>query len=332
MADDVRSDEEGEELHFTSSDVDESPPPQKRKDIDDYDDSSICEEDDSSVYPSSDSDIEENRQVLIKTPQKQKIRITDTRPAGDMDADHCSDIVDNNEYQSEQDTQSESSHADDMCSNYTYTSDGNMSDSSVNVENSILRYSDSDLPSDDSSSDHCQDLSEEMPLYSGSTLTSSNLDALLLAFFKKHSMSEAAKEELLKLLELALPTGSNVATSSYMFNKRHDECTLPFELKELCPTCHNKVENEHCTNSECDQEGLKVDPLRFYVIPIKPQIQRLIKGKRYKSRALHEQLKFPISSTHLYKNGKKRPIFYQETSSHRNLSKETYNDKFRELI
>ena len=283
MADDVRSDEEGEELYFTSSDVDESPPPKKRKDIDDYDDSSFCEEDESSVYPSSDSDIEENRQVLIKTPQKQKIRITDTRPAGDMDADHCSDILDNNEYQSQQDTQSESSRADDMCSNYA--SDGNMSDSSVNLENSILQFSDSDLPSDDSSSDHCQDLSEEMPLYSGSTLTSSNLDALLLAFFKKHSMSEAAKEELLKLLELALPTGSNVATSSYMFNKRHDECTLPFELKELCPNCHSKVENEHCTNSECDQEGLKVDPLRFYVIAIKPQIQRLIKGKRYKSRA-----------------------------------------------
>ena len=29
MAHDVRSDEEGEELHFTSSDVDESPPPKK---------------------------------------------------------------------------------------------------------------------------------------------------------------------------------------------------------------------------------------------------------------------------------------------------------------
>ena len=279
------SDEDGGELYFTSSDVDESPPPKKTKDIDDYDDSSFCDEDDSSVYPSSDSDIEQkegNREGL--RPLKQKIQINDTGPAGDTDTIHCSGILDNTEYQSHQGTRSESSHAHDMCANHA--SDDNMSNSS-DVENSLLGYSDSDLPSDDSDSDHCRDFSEEMPLHDGSTLTSSNFDALLLAFFKKHSMSEAAKEDMLKLLELALPTSSNVATSSYMFNKRHNECTLPFELKELCPNCHNKVENEHCSNSECDQEGLKVEPLRFYVIPIKAQVQRLIKGKRYKNRAEH---------------------------------------------
>ena len=66
-------------------------------------------------------------------------------------------------------------------------------------------------------SDQCKDFSEEMPLHGGSTLTTYNFDALLLAFFKKHCMSEAAKEDMLKLLELALPTSSHVATSSYMF-------------------------------------------------------------------------------------------------------------------
>jgi len=37
---------------------------------------------------------------------------------------------------------------------------------------------------------------------------------------------------------------------------------------ELYPNCHNKVENEHSLNSECGQEELKVDPLRFLAIPI----------------------------------------------------------------
>lgn len=283
MAEYACSEEEGDELYFTSSDVDESPPPKKLKDIDDCDESSFCEEDDSSIYPSSDSDIAEKRRQV--TPQKQKIWINDTGPAGEKDTIPCSGILDNTEYQSEQDTRSECSHADDICSNYA--SDDNMSSNNSDVEKSILGCSDYDLPSDNSGSDDCQDFSEEMPLHGGSTLTSSNFEALLLAFFKKHSISEAGKEDMLKLLELALPTSSNVATSSYMFNKRHKECMLPFELKELCPKCHSKVENEHCSNSECDQEGLKVDPLRFYVIPIKPQVQRLIKGKRYMNKAHH---------------------------------------------
>ena len=112
--------------------------------IDDQDDSSFCEEDDSSAYPSSDSDIAEKRRQV--TPQKQKIRINDTGLAEDKDTIHCSGILDKTEYESEQDTRSECSHADDICSNYA--SDDNMSVNSSDVEKLILGYSDSDLPSD----------------------------------------------------------------------------------------------------------------------------------------------------------------------------------------
>ena len=52
MAHHVSSDEleEGEKLHFTSSDVDAGSPPKKRKDTDDYhDDSSFWEENDCSI-------------------------------------------------------------------------------------------------------------------------------------------------------------------------------------------------------------------------------------------------------------------------------------------
>lgn len=48
--------------------------------------------------------------------------------------------------------------------------------------------------------------SGELPSYDGSTLTSANFDALLLALFKKHRMSEASKEDMLKLLELCQVT------------------------------------------------------------------------------------------------------------------------------
>ena len=133
---------------------------------------------------------------------------------------------------------------------------------------------------DDSEPDDSAKNERESSIYPGSTFTNGNFDALLLAFFKKLHISESAKEDLLKLLELTLPDGNNTATSSYMFNKRHRDCLLSYSLIELCPKCHKKVEKELCNNDDCEDKGVKIDPLRFFVLPLKPQIQRLIQGRK----------------------------------------------------
>ena len=86
---------------------------------------------------------------------------------------------------------------------------------------------------DDSEPDDSPKNERESSIYPGSTFTNGNFDALLLAFFKKHHISESAKEDLLKLLELTLPDGNNTATSSYMFNKRHRDCLLSTSTSTL---------------------------------------------------------------------------------------------------
>lgn len=79
-------------------------------------------------------------------------------------------------------------------------------------------------------------------------------------------MSKAAKEDMAirpRLLKLTLLVNNSVATSYYKFNKRHDKCLLPFKHIELCLTFHKKVEKDLCINSDCGDEGVKVEPLRF---------------------------------------------------------------------
>ena len=107
---------------------------------------------------------------------------------------------------------------------------------------------------------------QESSIYPGSTFTNGNFDALLLAFFKKHHISESARGDLLKLLELTLPNGNNTATSSYR------DCLLPHSLIELCLKCHGEVEKELCKNEDCEDKGVKINPLRFFVLSLKPQI------------------------------------------------------------
>ena len=106
----------------------------------------------------------------------------------------------------------------------------------------------------------------ESSIYPGSAFTNGNFDALLLAFFKKHHTSESAKGDLLKLLELTLPDGNNTATSSYR------DCLLRHSLIELCPKCYEKVKKELCENEDCEDKGVKIDPLRFFVLSLKPQV------------------------------------------------------------
>ena len=85
---------------------------------------------------------------------------------------------------------------------------------------------------------------------------------------------------MFKLLELTLSDADNTATSSYTFNKRHRDCLLSYSRIELCPKCHKKVEKELRNNDDYEDKGVKIDPLRFLFLPLTPQIQRLIQGRK----------------------------------------------------
>ena len=231
----------------------------------------------SDLSSNDDSESSSHDIPIIKTPQKKK-RPRNVQPISDDGLDETNEIINDDPHHDHirVHEETESDQSDNLCETLDSEPD------------SICHSVCDDLTSEESLSEDSSVVSDpddspeslgELPLYPGSTFTSSNFDALLLAYFKRHHVSEAAKEDLLKLLELALPDGNNTATSSYKFNKRHEDCLLPYKLMELCPTCHQKVERQICHNSECVDDGLQVDPVRFFVIPLKPQIQRLIKGK-----------------------------------------------------
>ena len=228
-------------------------------------------------YDSSDvHSSEEDTRVLIKSPQKKKHSaidepLCDSDGPGNPDAPHQEDCE-------LHETLigcggSESDWSDNLSEDPESAPESTSSIEHPSSEEEGAEDEDTESEGDMNSGE-----SGELPLYDGSTLTSANFDALLLALFKKHRMSEAAKEDMLKLLELTLP-GNNSVAPSYKFNKRHDECLLPYKLMELCPTCHKKVEKDLCKNSDCGGEGMKVEVLRFYEIPLKPQLQRLLQGK-----------------------------------------------------
>ena len=235
--------------------------------------SSAHESCDSSDVDSS----EEDTRVLIKSPQKKKHSaidqpLCDSDGPGNPEAPHQEDcelhetLIGCGE--------SESDWSDSLSEDPESAPESTSSIEHPSSEEEAAEDEDTESEGDMNSGE-----SGELPSYDGSTLTSANFDALLLALFKKHCMSEAAKEEMLKLLELTLPGNNSVAPSSYKFNKRHDECLLPCKLMELCPTCHKKVGKDLCKNSDCGGEGMKVEALRFYEIPLKPQLQRLLQGE-----------------------------------------------------
>jgi len=102
----------------------------------------------------------------------------------------------------------------------------------------------------DDDSDDSESLESSLKLYPGSAITSANFDTLLLAIFQKHHMPDAAKDDLLKLFQLALPEENNAAASSYRFNKRNEECLIDYTHVQVCPSCHEKIEREVCQNSD----------------------------------------------------------------------------------
>ena len=267
-------DDSGEVHTRFSSDIYVTTPKKKRR-RKIFDGKSESNDTSRSVYYSSDADSgQENSNVLIKTPRKRKRSATVEPVSDDEGRNSVPETPADNEESGPHETIFEEFESDlsDVLSLYESPESAPPDDTSSDESNG----NDTDT---DGTGDNFQECSSQTPLYPGCNLTSENFDALFLALFKKHHMSEAAKEDLLKVLELTLPAENNVATSSYRFNKRHEDCTLPYEFKELCPTCHSKVEEEVCRNRECDNQGQRVDPVTFYVIPLKPQIQRLLKGK-----------------------------------------------------
>ena len=228
------------------------------------------------IYGDSDSESEndQDRNVFTGTPEKKKRSDNIHEAAETACFDEDSRVSDSE--------LSEETDQDEF--NFNIEIPGGAVDGMVTTSESdhsdVTVESENESSSSDSESSHESEAEEGNPLlYAGAAVTSANFDALLLALFNKHRLSESTKDDILKLFELALPEGNNATTSSHRFNKRHEDCSLLHELRELCPSSYESVEGKMCMSLECDKSGIVVDPIMFYDIPLKPQIQRLISGK-----------------------------------------------------
>lgn len=136
---------------------------------------------------------------------------------------------------------------------------------------------------EDSEKDECEDADfEDSNLYPGSSVPTATFNSLLLGFSQKHHLSNTAVNDLLQFMDIILPQEHNAPSSSYSFYKYNNQCSLSYTHKQLCPLCHKAVlQDEKCSNVHCTNNGKKVEPITFFTLPIKPQIQRLVNGKYY---------------------------------------------------
>ena len=161
----------------------------------------------SDLSSNDDSESSSHDIPIIETPQKKK-RPRNVQPISDDGLDETNENINDDPHHDHirVHEETESDQSDNLCETLDSEPD------------SICHSVCDDLTSEESLSEDSSVVSDpddspeslgELPLYPGSTFTSSNFDALLLAYFKRHHVSEAAKEDLLKLLELALPDGNS---------------------------------------------------------------------------------------------------------------------------
>ena len=121
---------------------------------------------------------------------------------------------------------------------------------------------------------------EDIMLFDGSAVTQEIFNHLLFLFADKHKLSEAAKDDLLKLFTAVAPEKNTIPASKYKHNKALKHFQFLQILKELCPKCKTELDiGNKCINHNCNKNGYVVlyeERLKFYVIDLLPQLKRLI--------------------------------------------------------
>lgn len=184
------------------------------------------------------------------------------------------------------------------------SSHGSDSEGSVHGDNHRFNFSDSDSHSGQEHSDlsdddielHDLDFQEERPprqlLYNGSSLSDEESTLLIMSYAIRHSLSDVALEDLLKLIDCHLPT--NCHGSLHLFLKKFPK---PFDVKThyycLVEDCQRIVKfegnNKHAKcecGVDCNLDHLRHKSSYFLQIPLEQQLRKLLEDESVRSKLI----------------------------------------------
>ena len=166
-------------------------------------------------------------------------------------------------------------------------------DTASQIEDETFTRSDSnqELSSNETVSDsesHAGDFSEddisagEQPVCEGTVIRRRTFEATFLALSNKHKFSKSTRNDILKFLETFIPK-PNLPSSNYMFEKQLVEAMdIHYSKCEMCVNCSSTIIEGKCPKGSCARYDQRLNDHEIeicYFIPIKDQLQRILRGK-----------------------------------------------------
>ena len=122
----------------------------------------------------------------------------------------------------------------------------------------------------------------DRPLFEGSPITTSANNVMVMEYSMKHNLTNETLADLLKLLNLLLPSPNNCPRSTHLMRKlfdKHQSFT-----RSTCYFCNNCLAQvDLCTNLECPKCKVKLANCTssFIQIPMEQQLQKILASKFY---------------------------------------------------
>lgn len=142
----------------------------------------------------------------------------------------------------------------------------------------------SDSENHTSNSSEEDTLAGEQPVCEGTAMRRRTFEATFLALSNKHKFSKSTRTDIFKFLETFIPK-PNLPSSNYMFEKQLIEAMdIHYSKYELCVDCSSTISEGKCLNSICARYDHRLNDHEIevcYFIPIKDQLQRILRGKHH---------------------------------------------------
>ncbi|CAH1263932.1 Hypp2800 [Branchiostoma lanceolatum] len=140
-------------------------------------------------------------------------------------------------------------------------------------------------------------------LFPGSPVSRGTCHLLVMTYAIKHSLTQSALEDLVKLIDAICPSGHKCAASAYLIKKDFSDLLYkdpPPTVYYCCPCCHKPLESKDakCDIEECMQD--KEKPVEFYHMDIEAQLQRFFKDSTFRKN---------INTGHISEDGTIRDIY-----------------------
>ena len=108
------------------------------------------------------------------------------------------------------------------------------------------------MPADDSE-ETGPGIDKDIKLYNNARLTMKTSRILIQKFLLRHHLSDAAKSDLLKIIELHCPKPNNCYITNYQFQKGCSNLLSSITMHQFCTQCLQEVQEEDNTCVNCHQ-------------------------------------------------------------------------------